>query len=94
MRFPDAVTLKRRAATDVYGNPNTSWASPTSKSARALVMFQSANEATAYFPAGTDVATGDRLYLAGRPFEVVDSRRLRSPSRELLQTVKLVRAVI
>lgn len=87
MRFPDAVTVLRPAGTDEYGNPGTSWATP---SVTEAVGFLSG--LTCFLPPDADVQRGDRLEVAGVFFDVEGAPAvLRSPSRSIVTAVKLQR---
>ena len=85
MKFSDTVTILRPSGADEYGNPGTSWASPTEIAAVGYMQGD-----TCYFPAGTDVQRGDRLQVAGVTYDVQgDPRELRSPTRAFFVAVKV-----
>ena len=87
MRFPDAVTIRRPAGTDEYGNPGTSWAAPQELPAVGFLAG-----VTVFMPPTADVQRGDRLRIAGRDYDVIGEPDLvRSPSRPVLLLVKVER---
>lgn len=87
MRFPDAVTRHRSAASDEYGNPASSW--ETGVATTTIKAFVTGDKAL--MPPGTDVADGDRLVYGTKTFDVVELDEIRSPARLVMLAATLRR---
>jgi len=86
VRFPDSVTVLRPEGPDEFGNPGSSFTSPTSTTTAGFAPDRS----SLFLPAGTDVRLGDRVVIAGRTYAVREEpEALRSPSRTVLLLVPL-----
>jgi hypothetical protein len=89
VRFPDSVTVLRRAAADEYGNPGTSWTAPTATTVPGFLSGSSC-----FMPPDADVRDGDRLQLGTVVYDVTEIPLVvRSPARAVVTHVKLRRRV-
>lgn len=92
MRFPDLVALLRPTTADEYGNPGQGWDDPARRQVYAFVTVSRAGGELAYaakLPAGTDVATGDRLVWNAATFEVGLVHAVRSPGKTVFLSAVL-----
>lgn len=87
MRLTDSVTVLRPSATDAYGNPSASWDAPDTT---VIPGFWTGS--VVFVATGADVRQGDRLVAHGFTFDVLERPSIaRSPSRDILQIVKVRR---
>lgn len=79
MRFPDALTLRRRTAADEYGNPGQGLLGPP----EPLQGFLATPERL-LLPPRAVLAPGDEVTLGSRRFAVAEVNAARSPSKTVL----------
>lgn len=94
MRFPDEVTITTAASTDEYGNPGESFEGASSSTTPGF--FVSSNQPgdlanlLLLLPASAAIAPGARVAGRGKRYRAVEVDEVRSPSKTVLWTVRLM----